>query len=385
MIFTFYSFKGGVGRSMMLANAAELLCQRGLNVLMVDFDLEAPGLERFFSRAAQTSQGTPTATGFTLPDHADLVRTRGVVDLLISYKTLQALPPPKPKESEELATSSGELASTPSIPFHVEPLNNFIVPIRTSTKPGEGTLSLMPAGRRDDNEYSLYAERVRAFEWEDFYIQWRGARFFDWFGEQLRNTYDVVLIDSRTGITEMSGVCTHQLADAVVLFAAANEQNLEGTQRMARSLAREELVESRGGRALATLIVPSRVELAEGQKLKEFSDKFAALAEMIDKRIKFRTGAFLDLRVPYVPYYAFGENVAVREPDLPIAADMIAAATRICSAMMELVPKDSPAYSRYQAAQANLPRLAETSAFAEPPADFAGRDWVFEATGKWLS
>jgi len=36
MICSFYSFKGGVGRSMALANVAELLCRRGLRVLMVD-------------------------------------------------------------------------------------------------------------------------------------------------------------------------------------------------------------------------------------------------------------------------------------------------------------------------------------------------------------
>jgi MinD-like ATPase involved in chromosome partitioning or flagellar assembly len=48
MIYTFYSYKGGVGRSMALVNIAELFYQNGLNVLMVDFDLEAPGLERYF-------------------------------------------------------------------------------------------------------------------------------------------------------------------------------------------------------------------------------------------------------------------------------------------------------------------------------------------------
>ena len=48
MICTFYSFKGGSGCSMALSNVAELLYRRGLNVLIVDFDLEAPGLEYFF-------------------------------------------------------------------------------------------------------------------------------------------------------------------------------------------------------------------------------------------------------------------------------------------------------------------------------------------------
>ena len=42
MICTFYSFKGGVGRSMALANAAHVLREAGLRVLVVDWDLEAP-------------------------------------------------------------------------------------------------------------------------------------------------------------------------------------------------------------------------------------------------------------------------------------------------------------------------------------------------------
>ncbi len=51
-IFTFYSYKGGTGRTMALANIACLLAKRysgnGRGVLMVDWDLEAPGLHLFF-------------------------------------------------------------------------------------------------------------------------------------------------------------------------------------------------------------------------------------------------------------------------------------------------------------------------------------------------
>ena len=48
-VVTFYSFKGGVGRTMALANVAWRLANRhGLNVIAVDFDLEAPGLHHFF-------------------------------------------------------------------------------------------------------------------------------------------------------------------------------------------------------------------------------------------------------------------------------------------------------------------------------------------------
>src|SRR5215469_17892299 len=44
---TFYSFKGGVGRTMALVNTAVELARRGRKVLLVDFDLEAPGLSTY--------------------------------------------------------------------------------------------------------------------------------------------------------------------------------------------------------------------------------------------------------------------------------------------------------------------------------------------------
>ena len=44
---TFYSFKGGVGRTMAVANVANLLAANGSRVLVVDFDLEAPGLSSY--------------------------------------------------------------------------------------------------------------------------------------------------------------------------------------------------------------------------------------------------------------------------------------------------------------------------------------------------
>ncbi len=44
---TFYSFKGGVGRTLALMNVAVELAKDGNNVAIVDFDLEAPGLQTF--------------------------------------------------------------------------------------------------------------------------------------------------------------------------------------------------------------------------------------------------------------------------------------------------------------------------------------------------
>lgn len=47
-VVTFYSYKGGVGRSFALANVGVLLSRWGFRVLCIDFDLEAPGLAHFF-------------------------------------------------------------------------------------------------------------------------------------------------------------------------------------------------------------------------------------------------------------------------------------------------------------------------------------------------
>ena len=49
-IVSFYSYKGGVGRTMALVNVAHVLARDGYRILMVDFDLEAPGMTHFFAK-----------------------------------------------------------------------------------------------------------------------------------------------------------------------------------------------------------------------------------------------------------------------------------------------------------------------------------------------
>ena len=44
---TFYSYKGGVGRTLSMVNAARVLVNSGRRVVLIDFDLEAPGLDSF--------------------------------------------------------------------------------------------------------------------------------------------------------------------------------------------------------------------------------------------------------------------------------------------------------------------------------------------------
>src|SRR5260221_6473352 len=151
MICTFYSFKGGVVRSMALANVAELLYQQGVRVLMVDFDLEAPGLEQFFEESKALHS----------PD--EVMNARGILDMLLSYKNLRSLPQPNLSRQAKLdGQPRGEF------PFPVEPLTNFIVPLYGGISSG-GYLAIIPAGSRSDAGFAHYATQVRSFDWNDFY------------------------------------------------------------------------------------------------------------------------------------------------------------------------------------------------------------------------
>ena len=55
-IVTFYSYKGGVGRTSAMANIAVLLAKQDKSILLMDWDLEAPGLDRFFSKYARSAK-----------------------------------------------------------------------------------------------------------------------------------------------------------------------------------------------------------------------------------------------------------------------------------------------------------------------------------------
>ena len=230
MIVTFYSFKGGVGRSMAMAACAYLFAQRGLRTLAIDFDLEAPGLERYF---------------FDDPAVLESVRARpGLIDLVLAYK--RAL------------TSKAEFERA-----GFKQWRDFVEEAIPATSAG-GCVHLMTAGSRaPEPKYAEYALAVRSFDWQDFFTSWRGDRFFEWLRGELTapdKGYDIVLVDSRTGVTEMGGVCAYQLADTAVLLCAANYQNLDGTKSIVDDFRSDAVMVVRQGRPIEIVVVPARIE-----------------------------------------------------------------------------------------------------------------------------
>jgi MinD-like ATPase involved in chromosome partitioning or flagellar assembly len=183
---TFYSYKGGVGRTMALVNTALLLTRRGRRVLIVDFDLEAPGLPTYdvFSSASE---------------HI------GLVDYI----------------SEYLRTNASPEASA------------YIKQCEFEGKP----IWVMPAGSNVDLGYS---RRLNQIDWQNLYDNRDGFLMF----EDLRSQwdsfggfgFDYVLIDSRTGYTDVGGICTRQLPNSVVAMFLPNAQNIRGLSNVVNDI-----------------------------------------------------------------------------------------------------------------------------------------------------
>lgn len=177
---TFYSYKGGVGRTMALVNCAAELASRGKKVLIVDFDLEAPGITSF-------------------PILFDAKSGCGVVDYICDY----------------MRTSI-----SPSVRDYITECE---FPVGDERK----SIWVMPAGLTN----KLYATQFASIDWLDLYENQGGYLFFEDFKNQIKlleHGFDYVLIDSRTGYTDIGGICTRQLSDLVVAMFFPNDQNVDG-------------------------------------------------------------------------------------------------------------------------------------------------------------
>jgi len=188
---TFYSYKGGVGRTLALANIAVYLSRFEQKVCIVDFDLEAPGvhykLSEFFPGPVK----------------------EGVVDYIFEFTSTGKVP----------GKFKGLVMNAANLPEN------------------QGNIQLIPAG----NVLSTgYWKKLAAINWNDLFYKegGEGIPFFLELKEKIEKELkpDFLLIDSRTGVTEMSGVCTSILPDRVVFLIVNNRENIEGARQILRGI-----------------------------------------------------------------------------------------------------------------------------------------------------
>jgi hypothetical protein len=300
-IITFYSYKGGVGRSAALANVAALFAQRGKRVLAMDFDLEAPGLHRYFLARPQSDEMATTASG-------------GVIDFFYALKSIftEVIPAPSPEamlvdpEAERQLRERIRGLFTPGL---------YTVTRRISDpNRGEldgGTVTLMPAGKFDTG----YAERVRKFPWQDFYEGY--PEFVELLVDELCAEFDFVLVDSRTGTTDVGNLCTVLLPEKLVLIFTMNEQSLNGAIEVGQQAVQLRKAAS-DLRPLPIFPLASRVENAENALqrhwLADAQNRFTMVFESCYGINKDLSIYFDKVQIPHRSFYAYGEQVAaVRE------------------------------------------------------------------------
>ena len=275
-IVTFYSYKGGTGRSMALANVAWVLASSGRRVLTIDWDLEAPGLHRYFEPF--------------LPDKS-LEQSTGVIDFVRDFATaaLAADAEVGPKWYQEY---SDLLAHAISLEWDF---------------PGGGALHLVPAGKQD----AAYAVRINSFDWEDFYERLGGGVLLEAVKDNLRRVYDFIMIDSRTGVSDTSGVCTMQMPDELVVCFTLNRQSIYGASSAARSAYKSRHTAA-GEPTLKVWPVPTRVEGFEKDRLELASTmaraRFSGLMHQLDPEKEDKYWG--EIAVGYEPYYAYEEVLA---------------------------------------------------------------------------
>ncbi len=251
----FYSYKGGVGRTTALAHTAFHLARSGSRVVVVDMDVEAPGLHTVLPR----------------PDGQAI--THGLVD----YLWERQVRPFDPATGEGLETCLVALkpGQQTGIAYAVaDPLSRTKVHVIPAGRVGHDfvrrlhTLSYRDVNSRDDDAWALFEKEL---------------------ADQLDP--DFLLIDARTGLGDWGGLSLLRLADEAFLVVYPSEQNMEGLQ-----LVRETIKELTG---IKTHLVLSPVP--EGIIGKELIERF--LPTILDKQTP------LGKQTPHVPIY-YNPNVA---------------------------------------------------------------------------
>ena len=296
-VITFYSYKGGTGRSMALSNVACLLAERVNNgVLMIDWDLEAPGLNRFFRNRCKRYFKESSNLDKDLDAHLGLIDLFNDLDNFIGQTDDLDL-----KDEDELADI---LSKSLDIEKYI---------IKTDIP----SLSLLTSGRLDTD----YQNKVRKFPWEDLYN--RAPQLLLALTSLLERRYEYILIDSRTGLTDTSGICTKVLPSKLVIVFTPNRQSLEG----AVDIAYQAIEYRRKSNDLRPLVVFPLVSRIDGEEadlrkfwrfgqmskdIKGYEPEFKNIFKRAYGLKKLNLNKYFDdVQIQYIPRYSYGEEVAV--------------------------------------------------------------------------
>lgn len=182
IVATFYSLRGGVGRSTALAYTARILASRNRTVLCVDMDLEAPGLAALFGK------------------EGEIKPERGLVSVLLDI----------------------DRGNRPDIAKHILRLSD------------SDELYCLPAGIANAN----YARKMKFIEPGAWYREERNPlrELMDMLGSDLPFKPDVILLDARSGMNSLNAPLLFDLADVAIVTFFPHPHSFSGNEALVRAL-----------------------------------------------------------------------------------------------------------------------------------------------------
>ncbi len=319
-VISFYSYKGGVGRTLLAANMAVALAREG-KTLLWDMDVEAPGLH-----------------------NVDALRTSGTIkagffDWLIDWQKNQ-LRKPGPRDLEKF--------------------NKLITPTPFTQ------LSILPAHGSGDkvDAAALYF----GIDWgqllggEEPLAKGLFVQLFDHLGQA---GFRHVLIDTRTGLTDLGALLAGVLPDATVLVGGYGRQNLIGLGRVHKALAQ-----------LGPSIRPSNTDLrlfpVASPIPQQDTDKVAAGQKLWSKAFDIPDIASV-LEIRYEKTLPFSEDLLITQRESAIAKDY----ERVYRELSQFVDTLFESEAQEQAARDSRPDIFERHP-SDPRASRAAQGKRFE-------
>lgn len=209
-IISFNSYRGGTGRSLAVSNIACLLAKSSTNpkVLVIDWDLPAPGLHFTFDKYLSARAHSPASNARAAEVEG------GILEIFTSiYEEVKPSIHPRFEDID----SDVAIAAVKN----ADPLSSVL-------KTDVENLHLLKAGRFD----SSYANRLQKVDWGE--LLHNAPSVFTAFALRLCQAYDYILIDAPSGLGSVAQVCGGMLAERVVFMFNLNMSGVKDSEKLVR-------------------------------------------------------------------------------------------------------------------------------------------------------
>lgn len=300
-IVTFYSYKGGMGRTTTLMGFALWLASKDKRVAIIDCDLEAPGYLNFFNLGNQRQFVDGNKNGF--------------VEFMADYSFL--------KNGIELE----RYCVTPTPPDTASSYNTiydniFIVPggnlndgfiTEKSVEDDESEIEATNKKRADRNRKEFIEGLSRLNLSNPTVLK----RSYTVLIKKLQEIYniDIVLIDSRTGFNDIYGSTAFDLADSIVAFFGFSKQTTPGLRQLLDSYFHAKKTGQSLSLTICNSILPSQELLSTNTEMQKKWNRFEGIFASQIKKIS----ANKDFEAPTI--YPIHRRVELEELGMSEDAD----------------------------------------------------------------